>query len=129
MDVKKTGAGFQEEKILFCPDSQVFKVAVQETGRSKFMFVFGLTVLSSILIISTIIVISYLQIRKNNQKTRTAVTDLYKLRSDFSVKQKIYDLYQPVFGAFSRTVRKSQALIAAEEFKEQFKLGRYIIFY
>lgn len=93
------------------------------------MFVFSLTVLSSILIISTIIVISYLQIRKNNQKTRTAVTDLYKLRSDFSVKQKIYDLYQPVFGAFSRTVRKSQALIAAEEFKEQFKLGRYIILY
>lgn len=75
-----------------------------------------------------VILILFLKIRKNHHHNREITIDLYKIRSDFSVKQEICSLYQSVFSSFRKTTRKSPVLFIAEEFKKRFGLGRFTIF-
>ncbi|GEM_PF-1335444 len=92
------------------------------------MFVFNLILLPILILAGAVIVISFIKIRSYRQKTRSTTTDLYKLRSDFSIKKEIVDLYKSVFGSYHTTMRKSPVLTAAEEFQNKFKLGKFIIF-
>ncbi|MCD6163582.1 MAG: GGDEF domain-containing protein [candidate division Zixibacteria bacterium] len=81
-----------------------------------------------LLIAGAVIAILSFKIRKNHQHRREMTIDLYKIRSDFSVKQGICDLYQSVFGSYRKTIRKSPVLLAAEEFKKKFNLGNFVVF-
>jgi len=92
------------------------------------MFVFNLIVFLVLIFAVAVIAISFVKIRSYRQKNRSTAIDLYKLRSEFSIKKEIIDLYKLVFGSLQTTIRKSPVLAAAEEFKRKFKLGRFIIF-
>jgi diguanylate cyclase (GGDEF)-like protein len=84
--------------------------------------------LFAILFLIAVGVILLRKLSENKKKTRGIITDAYRLRSNLSLNQKIADLYRIAFNSFNRITKKSPVLMVAEEFRDKFKLGRFIIY-
>jgi len=69
-----------------------------------------------------------LLVGKHRMKTRKITMDLYKKGSELTIKQKVFEVCRSVFNSVRCKSRKSPVLIAAEAFKKDFKLGRFVLF-
>lgn len=69
-----------------------------------------------------------LRFKKNTNKQSELTAELYRLRSELPIREKIIELQRSFNMALSPSSRKSPAQIAAEELKKHFHLGNFVIY-
>jgi len=92
------------------------------------MTIYSLILLALLILFAFLIVILVKKNRSNLRRARSTTEELYKIKTDISTKNKIFDLSKSVFGVNQKNIRKSPVLAAAEQVKKTFELGRFVIF-
>jgi len=84
----------------------------------------------SIVILAAIVVIAILIARlgKSSKRARQAVSELYRFKTNYSFRNKYFELNKSIFGFRHGRQRKSQILIMSEGFKANFHLGKFVIY-
>ncbi len=84
----------------------------------------------SIVIVLAVIAIAVLLVRlyKTTKKTRKVISELYDLKTDYSFRDKVFQLNKAFFGFRHGNQRKSQLLKIAEDLKAGLHLGKFIIY-
>jgi diguanylate cyclase (GGDEF)-like protein len=86
-------------------------------------------ILSALLLFTLIWIIVLVKKSRGHRHTaRSAPAELYKIKTDISAKNKIFDLSKLIFGGYQKNLRKSPVLAAAEQVKKVFELSRFVVF-
>jgi diguanylate cyclase (GGDEF)-like protein len=87
-------------------------------------------IIAAIIIIGAIILFGlFSRLRKYRGQARESTAALYRLKTEYKVRQKILELNKALFSENNSNQRKSPILIIAERFQMEFGLGRFVVFY
>jgi diguanylate cyclase (GGDEF)-like protein len=92
------------------------------------MLVFWLIFAAVISLSAITIYILFSRINKFRIRARQNTADLYKLKTEFKTRQKVFELNQSMFSYRYGGHRKSPVLLMAEQFKKKFELGKFVVF-
>ena len=91
------------------------------------MFIFWLILLGVIIFAAVAIGVLASRLNSYRKQSRKVTSDYYTLKTNFGFHHKLFELNKSFFGHHYGRQRKSPVLITAEEFKANFKLGKYVI--
>ena len=92
------------------------------------MLTFGLIFAAIIAIGAIILFITFSRLHKFRLQARESTVALYKMKTDYKVRDKLLKLNKALFSDNPGGQRKNPIVIMAEQFKNEFDLGRYTIF-
>ena len=92
------------------------------------MSILALIFLAIALLAGSAAILMYFKLRSSKIAARSLTSDYYKARTDYSLRNRVYELTRSVFGSLNKIQRKSPVLIAAEQFKKNLGLGKFVVF-